>query len=65
MTKKHFIELADMIVRHNKSNDVRFEEQHISALADFCRSQNYNFKGERWVRYIKGECGPNGGEVKK
>jgi hypothetical protein len=35
------------------------------ALADFCASQNSRFDRERWLGYIAGECGPNGGKVKK
>lgn len=31
------------------------------ALADFCAAQNGNFKRDRWLGYIAGECGPNGG----
>lgn len=34
-------------------------------LADFCRSQNGRFDRERWLGYINGECGPNGGTVRK
>ena len=34
------------------------------ALADFCESQNPNFMRERWLDYIAGECGPNGGSIK-
>ncbi|MCP4899768.1 MAG: hypothetical protein GY906_22610 [bacterium] len=32
-------------------------------LADFCASQNSRFDRERWLAYINGECGPNGGKV--
>jgi hypothetical protein len=41
------------------------------ALADFCAAQNSRFDRERWLgrcwndSYIAGECGPNGGKVKK
>ena len=68
MTKKHFIELANVISEHNRcsvNNDhyTAFTVDQIGALADFCRSQNYNFKGERWVNYIAGKCGPNGGKL--
>lgn len=31
-------------------------------LADFCKSQNGNFNRARWIAYINGECGPNGGK---
>ena len=59
MTKKHFIELADVI----RDNREHFTPQAIMLLADFCRSQNYAFKGERWINYIQGNCGPSGGNV--
>ena len=29
--------------------------------ADFCQRQNGNFKRDRWLSYIAGDCGPNGG----
>jgi hypothetical protein len=35
----------------------------IDRIADFCASQNANFNRERWLAYIKGECGPNGGAL--
>ncbi len=76
MSKKHFIALAEMI-RYNKPNpentqagspardylNGRLAEWEIltEKLADFCALQNHNFKRDRWISYIKGECGPNGG----
>lgn len=33
-------------------------------LADFCQAQNPNFKRDRWIGYINGECGSNEGAVK-
>ena len=33
-------------------------------LADFCASQNPRFNRDRWIKYIKGECGKGGGKVK-
>jgi hypothetical protein len=36
-----------------------------SALADFCQSQNPRFMRDRWLGYIAGENGKNGGTVKK
>jgi hypothetical protein len=33
-------------------------------LADFCQSQNPRFMRDRWLAYIAGECGKNGGTVK-
>lgn len=71
MSKKHFIELADMmrdikrvLADPNQGNTISpnvvatFIEDK---LADFCRSQNPRFNRERWIDYINGECGPNGG----
>jgi hypothetical protein len=34
------------------------------ALADFCKAQNPNFNRDRWLDYIAGKCGKNGGKVK-
>lgn len=68
MTKKDFIALADMIRNANAHQDDAsprvFEPEAISALADFCQAQNPNFKRERWLSYIAGECGKNGGAIK-
>src|SRR5689334_5200678 len=38
-----------------------FTDSHIKALADFCQQQNHGFMRGRWIEYIHGECGPNGG----
>ncbi len=65
MSKKHFIALANMI-REANSHDFtdHFTDSQLDALADFCRDQNRDFKKQRWVDYIKGKCGPNGGNIK-
>lgn len=34
-------------------------------LARFCKQQNANFDRERWLDYIAGTGGPNGGKVAK
>ena len=66
MTKKHFIELADMIKDHNNGNLLPlFSDVQIGLIADFCASQNSRFNRERWLSYIAGECGPNGEKVRK
>lgn len=62
MTKKHFIKLADFIRQLNGSND-RFTAEQLIKLSRFCRSQNENFNEARWLGYIAGECGPNGGRI--
>ena len=67
MSKKDFIALADVIKNENAKNPFwnhEFEPAQIEALADFCQSQNPNFKRERWLEYIAGKCGPSGGAVK-
>ena len=70
MTKKHFIALADAIRECNREhqslplgshNVAGFSRHQLNALADFCQSQNPHFNRERWLAYIAGECGPNGG----
>ena len=61
MTKKHFIALAD----HIKNNDVTFDSYAIESLAEYCKDMNPRFNKERWLDYIAGKCGKNGGAVKK
>jgi hypothetical protein len=64
MTKKHFIALADAVksmVTHDDASSLEYAEV-VSVLADFCQSQSENFNRERWLAYIAGECGPNGGK---
>lgn len=69
MSKKDFIALADQIRSYNRyhSHDGNpiFGPAHLEALADFCQSQNPRFMRERWLGYIAGTCGQNGGAVKK
>jgi hypothetical protein len=66
MTKKDFIALADEIraVNTNACVPYHFTTCHLDVLADFCKSRNPSFDRERWLGYIRGECGPNGGKVK-
>ncbi len=63
MTKKHFIALADHIRRDNYSIDGAFvfTRSVVESLADFCATQNPRFNRERWIDYVYGECGPDGG----
>lgn len=73
MSKKHFIALADAIREYNRQafkpgtntvSPLQFGHTQLLALADFCQAQNGQFKRDRWLGYIAGECGPNGGKVK-
>ena len=66
MTKKHFIALADAIRTFNAQRvalEHEFDYNQLIALAEFCRDQNPQFNRERWLAYIAGECGPNGGKL--
>ena len=65
MSKKHFIELADQIRMYNRTATEPATEAQIEALACFCASQNPNFKRQRWLDYVAGTVGPNGGAVKR
>jgi hypothetical protein len=66
MSKKNFITLADMIREHNQKCEAPayFTYSQLLAIADFCKSQNPNFMRERWLDYIAGNCGKNGGAIK-
>jgi hypothetical protein len=63
MRKKVLIRLADKIRNANKHIDGCFSRQAIERLAEFCLEVNPRFKRERWLGYIKGLNGPNGGYV--
>lgn len=39
-------------------------QQCVEKIADFCQSENSRFNRVRWMAYVNGDCGPNGGEVK-
>ena len=68
MTKKHFIELANVIIRSapaDRSSYGTFSESAIKELADFCQTQNPLFNRSRWLAYIAGQCCPSGGKVTK
>jgi hypothetical protein len=60
MSKKNFIVLADYL-RDTEGYCEPFTPKQIEHLANFCHSQNPNFKRERWIAFIAGKCGPNGG----
>lgn len=66
MTKKHFISLADVLrteVLPNLAPESRADV--LSELARWCKSMNSRFDRDRWLGYIEGTCGPNGGTVKR
>jgi hypothetical protein len=73
MSKKDFIALADALrgmepilpAGASEIGKARWEKwrEMVDKLADFCQSQNSQFKRDRWLSYIAGECGPNGGKL--
>lgn len=64
MTKKHFIALADSLKDSTTGRDREaFTQSQIEHLADFFTKEFPKFNRERWIAYIKGECGKNGGKV--
>jgi hypothetical protein len=68
MTKKHFIALADNIKAHNKVSThntgfVAFTDDQLGTLVDFCLAQNSRFDVARWLGYIAGTNGKNGGKI--
>jgi hypothetical protein len=66
MTKRHFIALADAIRNHNNHAQVAgfdgFDEHQLATLAAFCLRQNPHFNRARWIGYIEGTNGQNGGK---
>jgi hypothetical protein len=61
MSKKDFIALADAIREHNRTGN-EFSPSQLATLASFCHQQNPEFKRDRWLDYIAGLCGQNGGK---
>ncbi len=70
MSKQDFVALADSIRHHNDyatvpgNKMVAFTADQIATLASFCQGQNSRFMEWRWLDYIAGRCGKNGGKVK-
>ena len=67
MTKKDFIALADDLKSYNRKMEgtgEEFSRIQIDFLADCLKAQNSAFNRERWLGYIAGTCGKNGGAVK-
>ena len=70
MTKRHFIALANLVTGleplslrpREPSPEHRQWEAMRDALATFCQEQNPRFLRQRWLDYVAGKCGPNGGK---
>lgn len=64
MSKKNFIALADYL-KDTCGYCEPFTAAQVEHLANFCHAQNYRFNRERFIGYVKGENGPNGGSIRK
>jgi len=62
MSKKHFIALANYL-SDTENYCEPFTQRQIEHLANFCHAQNPAFKRARWLGYIAGENGKNGGKL--
>jgi hypothetical protein len=72
MSKKDFIIIADALraVRasyapHWDANLFRACDDNIKAIADTLAANYPRFNRSRWIDYVNGECGPNGGAITK
>lgn len=70
MSKKDFIALADALRAEKPGtnwdpNKMVQWELDAKAIADVRQASNPAFNRERWMNYVNGECGPNGGAIKK
>ena len=72
-TKKDFIALADTIKAHNEvttrifgrnAGRMTFSQEELDVLAAHFKQNYPAFKSNRWLDYIAGKCGKNGGAVK-
>ena len=64
MTKQHFIALADHIRNARRMGLTDWTDDVVGSLALFLTTQNPRFDHERWLNYIAGTHGPNGGKLK-
>ena len=69
ISKRDFITLADALreERPGKNWDANKHVQwelDVRAVARACKGLNWRFKLERWMAYVRGECGPNGGNLR-
>ena len=65
MTKQDFVGLADAIRPWYEEGGAEWNaDAHgaiLAALVDFCERANPKFKRERWLEYVAGKVGVNGG----
>ena len=65
MTKQHFIALADWIRTERKTyfGHRDYTDHVIESISIFLATQNPCFNRARWLDYVNGKCGPNGGKL--
>jgi putative protein kinase ArgK-like GTPase of G3E family len=68
MSKRHFIALADALRAEKPQpnwnpNKLAQWELDVKAVANVCAASNSAFKRDRWMDYVNGLCGPNGGAL--
>lgn len=65
MTKKDFVALAITLrPMIENGNEIVNVDEVINRLSQFCETQNPQFNKSRWLGFIAGECGSNGGKIK-
>jgi hypothetical protein len=75
MTKKDFILIADALREASQQANIRAGQTGVDMsagvgfavhfLADALSLSHERFKKERWLEYVAGICGPNGGKRRK
>lgn len=65
MTKRDFIFLADVLKKHRAATLSTTADEVVEVLADALAAEYPLFKEDRWLDYIAGRCGKNGGVPKK
>ncbi len=68
MTKKDFVAIADAF-RASRTANTWLEandqwSKDVNAVASVLATTNPRFNQARWLDYVNGLCGPNGGAVK-
>lgn len=63
MSRKDFIALADALRPAYRAGSLSPEA--LDAICRFCSGQNYRFIRDRFLGYLRGECGPGGGTPKR
>ena len=63
ITKKELIALGQFI-KDGRDSDYGLTDRQVEKLAVFLNTRNPRFMVRRWVGFVKGLNGPNGGRVR-